>query len=441
MTNLSSVLLIDDETDFQVAFIEALKIEAKKNLFQLQLASSGKQGLTIIKNNNQKKIKTFAFIDIILPDIMGNELIDQIDQEKINIEGVLISAHKSDHELEQIRNQYNWIKDSISKPLNKKTLKNAIRLFINDSSISGFNYSTLNPETAKFLLQETREIKILVKQTTQGIIEIGERLQKVKNKLEHGKFKIWLEHEIQCHYTTALNFMRVSATFGQQKEEITRIGITPSVLYLLSAPSTPEYLITEIIERAKVGNPASFAETKRLKKEYTKKKNKRNLAPEANSATEIADNSSSLRKVNNKQQIISVISQNKSWNLDRHFLYYGSPQDSKFRERLPAKISLNIGFPDSRSWSKESIFPVEALSTFVFYSVFQNLDSSILTNNVQKIIETYTDNQETILFSGLPNPKMLLIADQLNCQCFIANSCLGQCQDIVTLWEITHSKK
>ncbi|MEM7760434.1 MAG: response regulator, partial [Cyanobacteria bacterium P01_A01_bin.40] len=99
MNNLPSVLLIDDETDFQEAFAESLKAETKKKLFQLELASTGKQGLAIINKNKEQGKKTFAFIDIILPDLMGDELVKEIDRDNTNTKGILISAHKSDREL------------------------------------------------------------------------------------------------------------------------------------------------------------------------------------------------------------------------------------------------------------------------------------------------------------------------------------------------------
>lgn len=449
MKNLPSVLLIDDETDFQEAFVESLKAETKKNLFQLELASSGKQGLAIIKNNNQQRRKTFAFIDIVLPDILGDELVGEIDRENINIKGILISAHKSNRELEQIRNKYDWLVDSISKPLDKDKLKNAIKSFIGNSSISGFDYASLDKTTAEFLLQETKEIRSLIKRTAEGIIETGERLYRVKRRIKHGEFQKWIENEIKCHYSTALHFMRVWETFGQKKEQIAEIGINVSVLYLLSAPSMPEELRTEIVEMAKAGNPVSFAEAKRLKKEYTKRKNDDTLTQEAITTIDIAVDSSSSQletsqlKSSQKQQIVEIIPQAKAkpkfWNLGKHFLYCGSPQDPEFREQLPADISLNIGFPDHQSWSKEVLFPVEAKSTLVFYSMFQDLDLATLTNIVQQSIEICTDTQEKILFSGLPYPRMLVLADRLNCQCFIVDHCLEQCQDIVTFWQAMHS--
>lgn len=448
MKNLPSVLLIDDETDFQEAFAESLKAETKKNLFQLELASSGKQGLAILNKNKEQGKKTFAFIDIILPDLMGDELVKEIDRDNTNTKGILISAHKSDSELEQIRNKYDWLIDSISKPLNKNKLKNAINSFVGNSEVSAFDYTSLDQTTAKFLLQETKEIKSLMKRTVEGIIETGERLHRVKQRLQHGEFMTWVENEIKCHYSTALHFMRVWETFGEQKEQIVDVGINVSVLYLLSAPSMPEELRTEIVEMAKAGNPVSFAKAKRLKKEYTERKSDDSSIEKQENITTIdvtADSASaqlktSSLKLSKKQQIIGILPkvqpEPKFWELGKHLLYCGSAQDPEFCNLLPKEVSLNIGFPDSPSWSKEALFPIQAKSTLVFHSVFQDLDLITLRDIVKKSIELCTESGEQILFSFLPYPEMLVLTDSLKCQCFIAESDLKRCQNIVRFWKI-----
>lgn len=445
MKNLPSVLLIDDETDFQEAFAESLKTETKKNLFQLELASTGKQGLAILNKNLEQGKKTFAFIDIILPDILGDELVKEIDRDNANTKGILISAHKSNSELEQIRNKYDWLIDSISKPLDRDKLKNAVNSFIGNSALSAFDYASLDQTTADFLLQETKQIKILMKRTVEGIIETGERLERVKQRLKHGKFMTWVENEIKCHYSTALHFMRVWETFGEQKEQIADVGINVSVLYLLSAPSMPEQLRTEIVEMAKAGNPVSFAEAKRLKKEYTERKSDSfNDKQEAITTIDVTADLSSTgveaSQLNSpkKQQIIGIMPQAKPepkfWNLGKHLLYCGSAQDLEFRARLPQAVSLNIGFPNFESWDKEALFPIEAKSTLVFYSIFQDLDLDTLRDIVQKSLEICTESGDKMLFSFLPYPEMLVMAHNLKCQCFIAERDLRQCQDIVTFW-------
>lgn len=465
MNNLPSVLLIDDETDFQKAFAESLRTETQKGLFQLELVSFGRQGLEIIKNNSKQGRKTFALIDIILPDILGDQLVAEIAQNHTNTQAILISAHKSDRELEQIKNRYNWIINSLTKPLDKNQLKNAIKVFLGHDNLSGFDYTALDQTTADFVFQETERIKTLMRQTVEGIIETGERLHKVKQRLKHGEFMAWVENEIKCHYSTALHFMRVWQTFGEKKAEVSDVGLNVSVLYLLSAPSTPEELRTEILERAKAGNSVSFAEVKRLKKEYTERKNQDNQTKsiqgsssdsvstinisadevEAGSALDSTSNQLETTQFNStaKQEIISIIPQAKSetkfWNLGRHLLYYGSAQASEFRDRLPETVALNIGFPMSPSWEKKSLFPISAKSTLVFYSAFQDLDLVSLRNIVQKSIEICTESTEKIIFSYLPYPEMLVLADKLKCKCFVAEPDWQKCQNIVTFWESVHS--
>ena len=450
MKNLPSVLLIDDETDFQAAFAESLRAETQKDLFQLELASTGKQGLKIIHNNHQQGRKTFAFIDIILPDILGSELINEIEPQNTNLKGILISAHKSDAELEQIQSKYDWLIGSLSKPLDKNKLVQTIKRFFGSSRQLAFDYTALDRETADFLHQEAEKIKTLIKQTVRGIIETGERLSVVKQRLKHGEFMSWVESEINCHYSTALHFMRVWQTFGTQKDQISALGINPSVLYLLSAPSMPKQLRTEIVEMAKSGNLVSIAEAKRLKKEYIERQSDEGATkstPEALTTIDVSAESSSASSAQpetsrlhstEKPKIVGVIPQvqpaTKFWHLGKHLLYCGSAQSPEFRARLPATVALNIGFPDAPSWSKEALFPLSAKSTLVFQSVFQDLDLVILRKIIARSIELCTESGEAILFSFLPYPEMLILADNLNCQCFIADSDWQKCQDILTFW-------
>jgi hypothetical protein len=262
----------------------------------------------------------------------------------------------------------------------------------------------------------------------------------------------WVENEIKCHYSTALHFMRVWETFGEQKEQISDIGINVSVLYLLSAPSTPKELRTEIVEMAKAGNSVSFAEAKRLKKEYTERKTDVSYTKKQEAITTInvsaesspAQLETAQLKSTEKQQIVGVIPkakpETKFWNLGKHLLYCGSAQDPEFRERLPATVALNVGFPNSQSWSKEALFPISAKSTLIFHTVFQDLDLVTLRNIVQRSIELCTESGEEIVFSFSPYPEMLILADNLNCRCFIAEPDLTRCQDIVYIWESVHGQ-
>jgi hypothetical protein len=59
--------------------------------------------------------------------------------------------------------------------------------------------------------------------------------------------------------------MNVAEEFGSKST--LSVDLTPSILYALSAPSTPESVRTEVIERVEAGESVNLAEIQRLKKE------------------------------------------------------------------------------------------------------------------------------------------------------------------------------
>lgn len=69
-------------------------------------------------------------------------------------------------------------------------------------------------ELTEFNIEKTTtEILILKEQTAQNIIEIGKRLIKVKENLQHGEYLNWLEKKVDFSDRTARNFMKVATTF------------------------------------------------------------------------------------------------------------------------------------------------------------------------------------------------------------------------------------
>lgn len=115
-----------------------------------------------------------------------------------------------------------------------------------------FDYTQLDSETRIVVQQRTGEIKVLMRRTAQGIIEIGEKLIEVKSRLPHGAFGRWLESEFEWGTAQAARFMQVAERFGGG--EIYQIDkFAPSALYLLAAPSTPDEVRAEAISRAEAG--------------------------------------------------------------------------------------------------------------------------------------------------------------------------------------------
>ncbi|MEG3437675.1 DNA N-6-adenine-methyltransferase [Pannus brasiliensis CCIBt3594] len=117
------------------------------------------------------------------------------------------------------------------------------------TQLSLFDYQDLDVETRIVVRQRTDEIKTLMRRSAQDIIDIGGKLNEVKDRLEHGQFGDWLKAEFQWTDRTARNFMNVHTRF--KSENISELKIGATALYALASPSLPDEARAEAIERAK----------------------------------------------------------------------------------------------------------------------------------------------------------------------------------------------
>lgn len=129
-----------------------------------------------------------------------------------------------------------------------------------------FDYSHLDTETRIFVKQRSSEIRTLMKRTAQSVIEIGEKLIEVKNQLPHGSFGEWLEIEFEWGTSQAARFMQVAERFGDKIYQIDKFS--PSALYLLAAPSTPDEARAEAISRAEDGERVTHQAAKQIVNEH-----------------------------------------------------------------------------------------------------------------------------------------------------------------------------
>jgi hypothetical protein len=58
-------------------------------------------------------------------------------------------------------------------------------------------YASLNVETRIVVQQRTSEIKTLMRRSAQDIVDIGQKLIEVNDRLEHGFFLSWLRLEFE----------------------------------------------------------------------------------------------------------------------------------------------------------------------------------------------------------------------------------------------------
>jgi hypothetical protein len=129
-----------------------------------------------------------------------------------------------------------------------------------------FDYQQLDAETRIVVQQRTSEIKALMKRTAQDIIEIGEKLIDVKERLGHGYFGGWLEGEFDWNERMARRFMSVAETF--KTDNLSDLNFAPSALYLLAAPSTPDEAREEAIARAQSGEAITHTKAKEIVAEH-----------------------------------------------------------------------------------------------------------------------------------------------------------------------------
>lgn len=130
-----------------------------------------------------------------------------------------------------------------------------------------FDYAALNSETQIVVQQRTSEIRSLLRRTAQDIFDVGQKLIEVKAQLGHGHFRTWLNAEFDWSIWTATKFMQVADKFKCVK--FSHLDIAPSALYELAAPSTPDWVRCEAIERASQGETITHSLAKAIKAEMS----------------------------------------------------------------------------------------------------------------------------------------------------------------------------
>lgn len=134
-----------------------------------------------------------------------------------------------------------------------------------------FDYGALEESTARIAQAAAIEIHAASKRCAETIMEIGKRLSGVKAILPHGSWLPWIEAEFGWTDRTARNFVAVYEAF--KSENIS--SLTPTVLYMLAAPSTPEPVREVAVEMAKSGEKVTPKTVERLKEAHKQEKEAR----------------------------------------------------------------------------------------------------------------------------------------------------------------------
>lgn len=147
---------------------------------------------------------------------------------------------------------------------------NAIALSTVKAEVVAFDYETISFGHRSVIESYTKAIKERIRRATQDIIEIGEMLTDVKSRLPHGQFTLWLQIEFSWDIRSAQNFMSVAKMFKNEKfsflteDNLDKLAIATSALYLLARPSTSEQVRNTVIKRAVAGEIMTHTKVKQI---------------------------------------------------------------------------------------------------------------------------------------------------------------------------------
>jgi Protein of unknown function (DUF3102) len=334
-------------------------------------------------------------------------------------------------------------------------------LSVNTTSTKSFNYSCLDEDISWFVQEQTEEIKALMKQTAEGIVKIGQKLIEVKERLGYGYYRQWIEAEFNWGKSTANSFENVAKRFADVQN---LDKFAPSALYELAAPSSSEMAKEEALTRANSGEFITYTTAKEIKQKFTASATSipTKLEPERQSSSDSTNSEVRQRakeslvldspqeqapleqpqtpriELTQPEKLIEsgIVQPRSWWQLGRHLLYCGETHSPQFLSRLPQQIALAIAFPKSADWHLQMLAQ-RVKSALTVFSSYQDLDLNLLRKMVENSLELYTDGGETVLFSFLLDPALLLLVDRLDCQCAIAEPNPIRCQAVIQAWTQT----
>jgi hypothetical protein len=118
----------------------------------------------------------------------------------------------------------------------------------NSKALLRFDYTTVSPKVAKFLQGQAERVS---RQYSTSVVQIGKALIGVRHYLPHGAFVRWVESEAHIPSRTAQVYMKVAKWISGKTAAVAELP--PSVLYLLSAPSTPQDFVQDVLSRVDAG--------------------------------------------------------------------------------------------------------------------------------------------------------------------------------------------
>lgn len=138
--------------------------------------------------------------------------------------------------------------------------------------------------------------------------------------------------------------------------------------------------------------------------------------------------------------IPQAVKQGEVWQLgDRHLIFCGQESSLKFQDLLPEEITLLLNFPTTpESWLPT--IPRQVKSALSFYTPYgEDLHLETIRGLVSTSISGTTDADDAIVITGLPDPSLFLLIEDMECHCYCAEPSQQLCSDALTAWAITRT--
>jgi len=124
------LLVVDDERDVEMLFLQKFRKEIRNGLIELVFAFSGQEALNVLNSTDPPDV-VYVFSDINMPGMSGLELLSKIKENYPLIKVSMISAYGDNDNYQKAIEA--GAKEFFTKPIDFDSLKEEITSIINSS--------------------------------------------------------------------------------------------------------------------------------------------------------------------------------------------------------------------------------------------------------------------------------------------------------------------
>jgi Protein of unknown function (DUF3102) len=351
--------------------------------------------------------------------------------------------------------------------------------------VASFDFTQFQPHIAQLLREKTEEIQglisesiDLVEQTFNNYVKMGRLLNEIKSELEHGQWENWVKAFFPLGKKTAERAMAIAINPKSDTMSLLKISATAgAILSSLRNPDEAEELTLKAIELAEKGEKITVERAKEIKRTYRSQpkypqSQETSVRVKASASTiEIIDaelespaptatipetvqaspqeeqvcqtqkSEIALRKEDREPDEVKALPPSPStpwWRLSgkeqTHLLFCGHPDSTEFLAQIPASVGIWMGFPPNpNQWLCPP--PNRVNTAFSYSTIYPNIDLKAVREAVERVLETSDESDNSAIVAYLPDPPLVVLLEDFNITCYIAEPDVAQCQKILSVWQ------